>query len=347
MSQATQNELALDLYLRARYHEDSEWEVDSSDRAIAFYEQAIELDPKFAQAWIGLARTLWVHPQIADREPRTLLTRAAESLRRALELSPGSAEGHALLGRISADLFELAAAEEHIRRAEQLGANTPIALEQLSQYYSYFGWPPEKGLHYAQRWAVIDPLNLWAHSNAAVALFHTYDHDQAIAAIDPVVARNPEWWVAHFVRTGPLMDLGLTSDALASARRAVELHPSVDTRADLAITYARAGDLETARALLKQLDDQRADRHFPSTTRALVALALGDNEGAILALEAAYDERDRYLIPILHEQRLIPLHEDPRFKRLVELLGQERRIAYLVEKVSPRRQSAAQGDQPG
>ncbi len=51
------NPAALDLYSRARHLHQS-FRLDRMDKAIQYYEKAIELDPNFARAYVGLADAL-------------------------------------------------------------------------------------------------------------------------------------------------------------------------------------------------------------------------------------------------------------------------------------------------
>ena len=66
-------------------------------KAIRFFEQAIALDPEFAEAWAGLADSYVVLPFYSLDSTKATLPKSREAARRALELKPEFGPAHATL----------------------------------------------------------------------------------------------------------------------------------------------------------------------------------------------------------------------------------------------------------
>jgi hypothetical protein len=107
----------------------------------------------------------------------------------------------------------------------------------------------------------------------------------------------------------------------------VALNDYGDTESFLAIEYVRVGQIDKARAIFDKLNDPARGKYWSATFRAWLLMTMGDRSGALSALEQAYEDRDYQLPPALHFKCFLPLHREPRFQRLVHLLGQERRVA--------------------
>lgn len=320
---ATQNVQALDLYLRARYLA-QEWRLRDLNQAAELYEKAIGLDPDFSAAYVALASALQAKGEFGVSQQNPERPRIRKLLNRALQLNPQSGDAHALLSGILLQTFDIDGAEHELQLAESLNPNGEHVLYALAAFYSSAGWPPDRGIEYAEQWARLDPLNPWANAYVAIASWQANQPDRALSEIDKVIAANPDYWVAHFVRTQALIDLDRNDEALVSAQRALELNPERGFAiSDVAATYALVGNVVRSRQFLGEFERRQSASWC---ARAGVLMALKDNEGALSALEQAYDVRDPLLIETLHYRRYLPLHGDPRFRRLVELLGQERRV---------------------
>ena len=316
----TRSAKAHDLYLRARHLYQS-FQLERMTKAIGYYEQAIRADPGFAAAYVGLADALSWHNYMAEQPHGSEISTRIQALaRKALELDPRNGDAHALLGKELMFEWNFEAAERELRLAEALSPNGEYVLESLTGFYMSFGWPPEQAIEYARRGRDRDPLNPWAAIHVSQAHWHAQQYEEALRELERVFEIDPDFWLAHVWKAMTLMDLERPQEALLAARRAVELDENGDTLRNLATTHARAGELDQARAILPRME-ARGGR--PS---AGIHVALGDTEAALATLELELKERDRWLPESLHYPELLPLHGQPRFQKIVRLLGQERRV---------------------
>lgn len=70
------------------------------EKAIPLYEQALELDPEFADAWVELGQTyiMLQAPPLANRIPAEVFPIAIEAFKAALEIDPGNSRAMGFLG---------------------------------------------------------------------------------------------------------------------------------------------------------------------------------------------------------------------------------------------------------
>ena len=162
----TANTAAYTLYLRARSFENvSEYEL-----AKKYLQQALALDPGFAEGWAALAFILTDDFETLDsRRTPALCAGAHAAADEALKLNPRLATAHSAKGRIlaSCDWNWTAAEAEHSRALELDPANA-----RLVRTYAFFEWGIEhyeRALELAQRAVLLDPLNGWNYLDLAFA----------------------------------------------------------------------------------------------------------------------------------------------------------------------------------
>ncbi|MCI0404602.1 MAG: protein kinase [candidate division Zixibacteria bacterium] len=130
----TTNLQAYDYFLKGREYN---WSVGTEaqkeyiDLAVKMFEKAIELDPKFAEAWAGLGEVFTSYSiRRIDFNPH-YIKKAEESIKKALELSPDLAEARRALGRFYSSQRRFSEAAGELGRAIELKPNYADA------YYSF------------------------------------------------------------------------------------------------------------------------------------------------------------------------------------------------------------------
>ena len=119
----TDNNEAYQLYLRGQFHY-AKRTKDELLQSIEFYRQAIKLDPNFALAYVGVARSYNVMPSFAFMSPKEAMPQAKAAAERALQIDPNLAEAHGALANVLA-LFDRnwAEAEREFKLAIELDPN--------------------------------------------------------------------------------------------------------------------------------------------------------------------------------------------------------------------------------
>ena len=95
----TQNPEAYEAYLKGRYHW-NRWTEEEWYKSIEYFEQAIEKDPGYAQAYAGLADCYVQLMVFAHLTPKEAYSKGRAAAEKALETDNNLAEAHQALGRL-------------------------------------------------------------------------------------------------------------------------------------------------------------------------------------------------------------------------------------------------------
>jgi TolB-like protein/DNA-binding winged helix-turn-helix (wHTH) protein len=152
------NPEAFEAYLEGRYFFER-YDNGDVDRAIKYYEQAINLDSSYALAWVGLSRARNRQAENGSVPTEMGHQRAREAAQRALVLDPNLAEAHAQIGRISIFFdWDWTGADVSLQRALALDPGNSTVVSLASVLAASLGRLDE-ALELARRAIVLDPLN--------------------------------------------------------------------------------------------------------------------------------------------------------------------------------------------
>ena len=205
-----------------------------------FFRKAIDLDPKFALAYVGLADTLRLQTEYSGRPLEATLAEADAVVSRALELDANLAEAWASKGGIAWSRAEDEQAEKFLRRAVELNPNYATAHHWLSQLLEGKGNLKE-GLEHAEMAAQLDPLSVVTQVNLGGSMELAGRYDEAASGYRRAIEVEPTSAV-------PLSSLALLSayarnrfaDAVLLQDRAVALDSgSPQLAGQLALLSAR------------------------------------------------------------------------------------------------------------
>jgi tetratricopeptide (TPR) repeat protein len=147
-------------------------------------------------------------------------------------------------------------------------------------------------------------------------------YDDAAAEMAAAVALGESPFALWSYGTA-LSVLGRHDEAVAAHRTAVEVTAGRYSHyvALLAAALAQGGRSDEARSLLADLDERSAREYVPPYDRAVVLAALGDDDAALTALEAAYEQRNAFLWARIHFPVFERFSSMPRYRALVERLA--------------------------
>jgi TolB-like protein/Tfp pilus assembly protein PilF len=291
------------------------------EASIPYFEDAIERDPAFAPAYVGLAKaysnlgTVFIGGLPGDTRPKVVS--AAE---KALDLDPNLAEAHVLLADVKQKQWHWAEAEAEYKRALELDPNSAPAYEGLALWLACQGRADE-ALASAERGRELDPLAV-SFEDFGWTLFQTRHYDQAIRELRANLAVQP----GDF---GAMMDLGFVliannqpKDAIPVLEKAVAMsNRSPGPIGILVRAYAHAGRRSDALRLLAELKRRRNTGYVPAAALVNAYLGLGENEQAFTWIEEAYKEQSNMLQFVKVHPYFDPIRSDPRFADLVRRVG--------------------------
>ena len=318
----TSNLLAYQLYLQARDWY-SRFTAEGTRKAIGYYEQAIELDPTFAQAYASLA-LLYAEIQTgqagADIPPKIAYERARELAGKALELDPNLGEAHGVIAfvRLTND-FDWVGAENEFKLALQLSPGSADALD-------HYGWLCgatdrfDEAIAMVKRAKELDPL---VHvSDLATALLRAGRYEEALEEAERILAFEPTMLRGHSALGWSYIKLGRWDEGIAELETAVRLSDGdMMFKGQLGEAYGLGGDREKAMKVLEELREQSKKQHVSPYLLAYVYTGLGDYDSALDCLEEAYHRRAGGSYGIKGSFLFEPLREQPRFKALLRKMN--------------------------
>lgn len=312
---------AYDLYLRGRYA----WAGRSPDglhSAVKYFEAAIQLDPKFARAYVGLADALIVLPLYTDARPADVQPRAKQAALTGVSLDPSSAEAQASLGYIlmSADR-DWTGAGRALRAALQLNPDYATANHWYGDYLAAQGQVGGSTKYY-ERAARLDPLSATISFSLGWLYMGQRKFEAAVAQLKKASELDPSLIDARVQLARTRLFMGQQVAAIAaleeiaqlSARRAMNL-------AFLGHAYATTGRQADARRLIEELKLRSRQTYVSPLTLAIIHIGLGERDDAFRELEQAREAADPWLTENNFDLVFDPLRSDARWRKLLSEMG--------------------------
>ena len=314
------SDATLDAYLQGRYHLNKRTPA-AMTMAVTKFQEAVRQDPSYARAYVGLADAYSMLGVYRGLPPETAYSAARTAAQRALELDPKLGEAHAAMAGIRHFYLEWPGVEAEFKAALELNPGYANAHHWYALHLASQGRFTEAQQQIGLA-AALDPNAPIINSNVAWCLYLARRYDDAIAKAKQLLARNPNFVVAHEYLGQGYLEKGQFDDAISELSMAIQLGGEAPYYvAELANAYASAGRIEEAKALLRQLESEGHQENVSPVDLALVYVGLHDKNRAIELLEKAVKERSPAAVNLKVHPRYDPLRSDPRFAVLVEHLG--------------------------
>jgi tetratricopeptide (TPR) repeat protein len=308
-------------YLKGRYFWNKRT-ADSLKIALAYFNQAIEEDPKYAQAYSGLADTyaLLGDWQYAVMTPKEALPKAKAAATKALELDSSLGEAHnSLAFCLDGFDWDFESAGKEFQRAIELNPGYATA-------HHWYAWHLALMHRYNEATAEMkkaqdmDPLSLVINADLAELLALAHSYDESIRQSQKTIEMDPRFGLAHNHLGQAYLETQRYGDAVAELTKAVDLSERSPTCvASLARAYAITGRRNDALKLLADLKQRSGGSYSHGSELAVIYASLGQTDQAMTWLEKGFDER--FNPGVLLRPGLDPLRSDPRFRDLVRRVG--------------------------
>jgi len=315
------NPEAHQLYLRGRYLWNQRTE-EALQKSIAYFQQAIAIDPGYAPSHAALADAYNVSGNWGMVPPKQAYPQAKAAASKALEINPRLAEAHiALAYAIHLHDWSPMAAEAEFQRGLQLNPNYAPGRQWYAVFLASEGRFDE-AITQITRARELDPLSLiigdvvgWIYSLAC-------QNDRAVAEFKKALELDPKFYPTHYDLGIALAESGMFQEAIAELEQARALAGDTSrTLSGLAYGYALAGQDARARELLADLHKLAKRRYVPPFDIAVVYSALGDKDLAFAWLERAYQDRHPWLVMLKVTPKVDKLRSDPRFAVLSQRIS--------------------------
>jgi TolB-like protein/DNA-binding winged helix-turn-helix (wHTH) protein/lipoprotein NlpI len=317
----THNAAAYDAYLRAEQQLLTGHDSETSARAaLALFDQAIALDPNYAYAYTGRARTLATlavyHVDAAARDD--VRRQALSAAERAVALAPQLGEAYATLAITRAyGLLDFAGAAPDFNRALALSPGNARVQRLYAEFSSALGHHPQ-AVAAARRALSLDPQNLLSHVALGRALFNSRDYHDALLAYHDAEALKSD---SNYLQ-GNIVAALIASGQPEQARQRCE-SKSVTLTDDnrhwcLALVYHLLGTQSKAELELAQLKALAGDE--AAYGYAGIYAQWGDATTALGWLAKAEQRHDPSLQSLRVAPLLDPLRKYPEFHAIEDRL---------------------------
>ena len=315
----TKNVEAHESYLQGRFFANRHSEKET-DQARAAFERAVELDPKFALAWAGLAQThIWSCNYATEGGQKGFnahLAAALETLQRALALEPDLPD--ALFARATIEInfdYNWKGAAETLRRALALAPQDPALLMEAGNLAQARG-EMTQSLDLFRRAAALDPVNAQARAFLGGSLSVLGHQEEARAEYARVIELNSSAPFSHAGVGQSYLLQGKFEEAATAAQK-----DAADWARLLIVSCARWAQkrVPESDAALAELIAKTGE-----TAAYQVAEVYGyrnDKDHAFEWLERARRQHDAGLPALRADRLLTNLYNDPRWDAFLRTMG--------------------------
>jgi len=319
----TDNAAAWQLYQRGRF---SIFKLTPPEvqKGIGYFQQAIELDPSYAIAYVGLSEAWRTTALAVEMEPGELFSKAKAAAKKSIEIDPLLADGYGSLA-VSSFWFDWdwEESERLNKRALELNPNSAAAHLFYAHLLSNTGRHDE-ALAEMRIALELDPLSPFANALQGQFLTHAGKIDEALDQLRKTYELDPNFYFPHMFASNAYIEKGMYEQAVAEARRATQLAPN-QTMTEVFAGYALAklGRRDEALAVIDALTERSKTRFVPPSHFAMVYNGLGETDKAIAWLEKAYEARDPKMTFLKVQGEWDNLRSEPRFIELMRRMNFE------------------------
>lgn len=312
------------LYIKGRYF----WvkrNRESFDRAMDYFQQAIDRDPTYAAPYSGLADCYVLFGSTFDvggQAPNEVQPKAKAAALKALALDNSLADAHNSIAYVKLTYdWDWSGAEAEFKRSIALNPGYGHGHHWYAHLLLSSGHADE-ALAESNRALELDPVSPIINLHLGWHYLYTKQYDRAIEQLTKTLELDRDYALAHWYMGLAYEQKKMYSDALREMNRAKELLPkNLGVVCDIGHLYAVSGDKASAEKVIAELKEESAHRYVNQYEMALIYIGLGQNDLAFRSLERAFREHSDMLVYLKVDSRLDPLRSDSRFADLTRRVG--------------------------
>lgn len=308
---------AYDPYLIGR-HFWNQLTPNSIRKSIEYFQAAVAKDPSYALAFAGLAEAYTILPITSDATPLEMWPLAREAALQAVRLNGSLSEAQAAAGMVDFWLeWDWDRAAQRLRRAIQLNANNAAAHRVYAHVLSNSGRHNEalEEIAIARK---LDPFSPITNTLTGQFLYFAGRQEEAIGALQRAFAIDPAFWIAHTFMGQIQESRGRSAAAIESFDKAYEFSGGNTSALSVkGYVLARSGKQSEAEQIVSGLIQTGQRRYVPPYNIALVYAGLGKRESALDWLDKAYQAHDVRMIFLTVDPKWDDLRSHRRFRELL------------------------------
>jgi serine/threonine protein kinase/Tfp pilus assembly protein PilF len=316
----TENIEAYKLYLRGRFHWNRRTPQDL-EKAIAYFEKAVEMDPEYALGYAGLAMTYQVIGDLQIQERKVVYPKAEVYCLKALKLDNNLAEAHAALGGIKNYwTWDFPGAEQALKKSISLNPNYATAHQWLAEHYFIRGKfkLAHKELDLAEE---LDPFSFITKVVRANIYLSEKKYPESIKLANRVLLTNPNIELTNLILINAYLGEKSYEKVLELASHTNIYQLSEFMKFEILISQ---GKINQARKFFQELKATLLEvaSIYPGIL-AIIYAELGDMDEAIKWYQKAIKQRDIFILGRYGLGLCETLLNDPRVQKMLKDIGLE------------------------
>jgi serine/threonine protein kinase/tetratricopeptide (TPR) repeat protein len=320
---STSNLEAYNLYLQGRYFWNKRTTEDIK-RAVDYFSRAVENDPRYAPAYVGLADCYLMLSFYGGLPQKEYTAKAMSAVSKALEIDEQMPEAYASLAKIKEwSAWDWKGAEQDYRRSIELNPNYATAHHWYAISLTIVGRLDEAMVE-TRKAIEIDPLSLVIKSTLGDELYFKGEYDRAIEQYLSTLELSKDFAEAHTWLAKCYRQKGMLGQAVSEFEIAAALDgQSSRVLGGLANAYATAGNVTKAREILATVLERSKRGLAVDSHVALIYWGLRDKERTLDALERAYQQGEIDVQYLKVEPAWQSLRSDDRIRALLRKMNLE------------------------
>jgi serine/threonine protein kinase/Tfp pilus assembly protein PilF len=310
---------AYQLYLKGRFYWNKRTE-DGLKKGIEYFKQAIEKDPGYAQAYVGLADCYAILVELEGASPKELYPKVKATAQKALELDDSLAEAHTSLGAAYEYEWNWAEAEKQYKQAIELNPNYATAHHWYAAYL-ISRLRADEAIQEMRLAQELDPLSLIINTSLGRVFYGARRYDQAMEQLRKTIDMDPNFAEAHFQIAMVYEQKRMYAEAISEFEKSTELFQDRTMRAWVGRVFARSGRRAEAERVISEMKEMASKQYVSPYPMATIYAALGDKDRAFEYLEKVYDEHSYYVVWLNIDSAFDGLRSDARFQDLLRRVG--------------------------
>jgi tetratricopeptide (TPR) repeat protein len=286
-------------------------------KALEAYQSAIEHDPNYALAHVGIA-DFYIWANIYGLIPTDESYKNAEAAtRRALQIDSELGEAYASMGLILQNKFEYAKAERMFKKAIELTPNYSHAHEWYSAALISTG-RFDAGLEEILTAERLDPMSLRTKVLVVWSYYQLRMFAKALEKAEEVINLDSNFPQGHLQLGYVLCELERPDEAIKEVELVHEFMPgSSMAEFFLAFAYKSAGREADAAKIADRMAARSRTEYVKPMFLGLANIAASDPDKAFDYFERAVEERDPWLAWFGTEPKLDAVRDDQRYTKLL------------------------------
>ena len=286
------------------------------DSAVELFEKAIQLDPGFSLAYVGLSDAYLEYIFWGRLPSSEVLPKALDTAFKAFELDDEKVEIYAALGAINFYRYEVKKAKDYLEKAIELSPNYHPPYEWLA-WINIFENNLDDAIELFEKAHELEPLSTKYLGDQGLSFYYLQLYERGIEYNTESLLKYPNdnylLWIQGFLYIAQEK----YTEAIESFKKR---SAGTNTNWLLGFAYAMEGNKKEAERILNIQLEKRKTQHVPAFMIATLYMGLGDKEKTLDWLEVDWEEGSQGLMfwGMKTDKRFDPIKDEPRFQALLD-----------------------------